>query len=95
MSTTLESLEQQNLLEARAQAARIVEFARKDASFRQRVAEDPQGALRAFGLSERAISEIICPEPVALECTFGTCYISICPDTCVYTWGGGPGVPGI
>jgi len=91
MSTTLESLEQQNLLEARAQAARIVEFAQKDASFRQRVAEDPQGALRAFGLSERAISEIICPEPVAQECTFGTCYISICPDTCAYTWTGNPG----
>lgn len=85
MNASTETLGRQELAAAREQATRIIEFARKNETFRQRAAQDPEGVLRAFGLPEQAISAFLPSEPVDLMCTDTTCWTSGCPDTCYVT----------
>lgn len=96
MSTSTETLEQQELATAREQAARIIEFARKNEAFRQRAAQDPAGTLRAFGVAEHAISRFVGSEAEILPCTDTTCWSSGCPGTCYVTvYMPEPGMPGV
>lgn len=85
MNASTETLGQQELTAAREQAARIIEFARKNEAFRQRAAQDPEGVLRAFGLPEHAIAAFLPSDTVEMPCTDTTCWSSACPGTCYVT----------
>ncbi|HET8843477.1 MAG TPA: hypothetical protein VFN35_18585 [Ktedonobacteraceae bacterium] len=88
MNKTIESIGQQELAAAREQATRIIQFARKDATFRQKASQDPAGVLRAFGFPEHAGATL--PRKADshlfdLPCTELTCWSSECPSTCYIT----------
>lgn len=86
MNASTETLGQQELTAAREQAARIIEFARKNETFRLRASQDPEGVLRAFGLSERAIAAFLPSDSLAeMPCADTTCWSSACPGTCYVT----------
>jgi len=85
VNASTETLEQQELAVAREQAARIIEFALKNETFRQRAAQDPAGTLRAFGVAEHAISKFVGSEPGLMPCADTTCWSSACPGTCYVT----------
>lgn len=89
MNTTVESIEQQELAAARDQAMRIVQFAQKNPTFLRKVAQDPEGALRAFGLPEHVIATFLrkadSHQVTNRWCADLTCWSSECPDTCYVT----------
>lgn len=91
MNTTLESIEQQELASAREQVMRIVQFAQKDPTFLQKVAQDPEGTLRAFGLPEHTIAPFLGKkdghQTEPMKCVDTTCWSSDCPESCYITIG--------
>ena len=88
MITTVETIDQQELDLARAKAQRILELARTNDTFRQKISENPVEALRAFGFSESAVSALLQNgdrHTGIVNCLDLTCIISQCPDTCYVT----------
>ncbi len=85
MNATMEK----ELTLVRGKAEQILELARTDSSFREKVAEDPAGVLKAFGVPEQDIHNILSEaarhQVNARACADTTCYISICPATCTVT----------
>jgi hypothetical protein len=73
--------------EQREKAEAIVERAVKDADFRRKLVDDPEGTLRTEGLREEVIPEFIREQELGDvagyrygDCTF-TCNISSCTNT--------------
>jgi hypothetical protein len=70
----------------REKAEAIVQRAGSDDEFRQRLVDDPDGTLRAEGLSDKAIPDFIREQELAdvsgyrLDCGF-SCNISSCTNT--------------
>jgi hypothetical protein len=77
-----------DLQQIRVKAQEIVERAKTDQTFRQKVLADPVGILGEHGLSTRTILELKrerIEQALPTDCVDGTCIITICPETCVIT----------
>lgn len=70
----------------REKAEAIVQRAESDDDFRQKLVDDPEGTLRAEGLSDKAIPDFIREQELAdvsgylMDCGF-SCNISSCTNT--------------